>query len=153
MSRRLELFLECVRDDVFHILQLALEVLQFAVVVRDDVLVVHVLRLELLTFALNGLKLLAQFLGEILKLLTIGDVLAQLIAKLLAFLLLQFLAFIHFELLLAELPELGLLPLVLGVLHLIHVFDRVILVTEVLLLFLGGDTLFVGSVEIALKAV
>ena len=76
MSRRLELLLECVRDDVFHILQLALEVLQFAVVVRDDVLVVHVLRLELLTFALNGLKLLAQFLGEMLKLLTIGDVLA-----------------------------------------------------------------------------
>ena len=76
MSRRLELLLECVRDDVFHILQLALEVLQFAVVVRNDVLVVHVLRLELLTFALNGLKLLAQFLGEMLKLLTIGDVLA-----------------------------------------------------------------------------
>ena len=53
MSRRLELLLKGVRDDVLHVLKLALQVLQLLIVVLDDVLVLHVLVLELLPLALN----------------------------------------------------------------------------------------------------
>ena len=46
-------------NDILHVLQLALEVLQLLIVVLNHVLVVNVFSLELLSLPLNLLKVLA----------------------------------------------------------------------------------------------
>ena len=59
MSSSLELVLESVGNNIFHVLEFSLQILELLVVVLNDVLVINVFSLKLLPFTLDLLELLA----------------------------------------------------------------------------------------------
>ena len=63
MATCFELILKGVSNDVFHVLELTLQILELFVVVSDDVLVLQILVLQLLSLTLNGLQLSTEFFG------------------------------------------------------------------------------------------
>mgnify|MGYP007089925511 CR=1 FL=1 len=81
---RFQLVLERVGDHILHVLQLALELLEFLVVVLYYFLVALVLSLKFLPLPLDLVQLLAESLGQVLHLLPVLDVLLEFIAHFLA---------------------------------------------------------------------
>ena len=79
VTTSLEFILKSMSDNILHVLQLTFQVLEFFVVIVDYILIIHVLILKVLSLLLNAFQPFTEFLGQILKILSILNMLLKLV--------------------------------------------------------------------------